>query len=260
MLLDEKVAIITGGGRGIGRGIARRFAQEGASLVLAQRDPESGERTCHEIQAAGGRVIFVQTDVSGREAVEQLVEKTLRQFGALDILVNNAAITGENGPFLEVSQETWDRVLRVNLTGVFMCSQAAARVMARAAGGTIINISSTNGLVPQPRCCAYGAAKGGVEILTRSMAIDLAAYNIRVNVIAPGPIQSRLPDDEPPRQTESTLLGRTGLPSEVAAVAVFLASDESSFVTGERIAVDGGVLINAHRIYQARRPQPDSRA
>ena len=249
MGLDSKIAIVTGGGRGIGRGISQRFAQEGAKVIIAQRDRRSGETTCEEIHAVGGSAIFIQTDISSREAVEALVDETVERFGALDILVNNAAITGENGPFLEVSQEAWERVVTVNLTGVFMCSQAAARVMARSNGGSIINISSTNGLVPQPRCCAYGAAKGGLEILTRSMAIDLAQYNIRVNTIAPGPIQTRLPDNTPPGQTDMTLLGRNGLPHEVAGAAVFLASAESSFITGERIGVDGGTLINGYRIY-----------
>lgn len=249
MLLDGKVAIVTGGGRGIGRGISKRFALEGAKVIVAQRDRQSGERTCEEVQAAGGKAIFIRTDVSSRRDVEALIDETVKRFGEIDILVNNAAITGENGPFLEVSQGTWERVIAVNQTGVFMCSQASARVMARSDGGSIINISSTNGLVPQPRCCAYGAAKGALEMLTRSMAIDLAQYNIRVNVIAPGPIQTRLPDGTPPGQTEMTLLGRNGLPQEVAAAAVFLASDESSFITGERIGVDGGTLINGYRIY-----------
>jgi NAD(P)-dependent dehydrogenase (short-subunit alcohol dehydrogenase family) len=126
--------------------------------------------------------------------------------------------------------------------------------MAANGGGSIINVSSTNGQIPQPRCCAYAAAKGGMEILTRSMAVDLAPYGIRVNTIAPGPIQSRSPDEEPPHANEMTLLGRSGLPREVAGLALFLASDEASFITGERIGVDGGGLINAYRIYGLARP------
>ncbi len=251
-MLHDKVAIVTGGGRGIGRAIARRFAAEGARVVIAQRDVQSGEATCAEIAAAGGEARFVPTDVTHRADVEAMVAETLRAYGTADVLVNNAARTGENGPFLEVSPELWEEVIATNLTGVFLCAQAAGRVMARAGGGSIINISSTNGLVAQPRCCAYGAAKGGVEILTRSMAVDLAPYGIRVNVIAPGPIQSRAPDDVPPHPTEATLLGRAGLPAEVAAVAAFLASEESSFITGERIAVDGGLLVNAYRLYGER--------
>lgn len=248
-MLKGKVAIVTGGGRGIGRAIARRFAQEGARVAIAQRDTASGEATCAEIVGAGGEALFVRADVSRRADVEEMVAATVQAYGTIDILVNNAARTGENGPFLEVSPELWEEVIAINLSGVFHCSQVAGRVMARAGGGSIINVSSTNGRIPQPHCCAYGAAKGGVETLTRSMAVDLAPYGIRVNAIAPGPIQSRAPDDEPPRASETTLLGRSGLPAEVAAVAAFLASEESSFITGERIAVDGGVLINAYRIY-----------
>lgn len=253
MVLQGKTAIVTGGGRGIGRAIARRFAQEGAAVTIAQRDVASGEATCAEITAAGGRALFIRTDVARREDVEHMVAATVEAFGTVDILVNNAARTGENGPFLEVPPELWDEVIATNLTSVFLCSQAAGRVMARAGGGSIINVSSTNGLIPQPRCCAYGAAKGGMEILTRSMAVDLAPYHIRVNTIAPGPIQSRDADDTPPRPSTSTLLGRNGLPAEVAAVAAFLASEESSFITGERIAVDGGILVNAYNIYGGRR-------
>ena len=137
MLLKDKTAIVTGGGRGIGRGIARRFAREGARVVLGQRDPESGQRTQGEIEAAGGTALFVPTDVAQRSAADRLVEAARERFGGVDVLVNNAGITGLNGPFLEVSQETWDQVIGVNLTGVFNCSQAAARVMSRQGGGTI---------------------------------------------------------------------------------------------------------------------------
>lgn len=256
MLLTDRVAIVTGGGRGIGRGISKRFAQEGATVVIAQRDAKSGLATCREIESAGGLAYFVRTDIGVRKDVEELVSMTAAMAGALDILVNNGAITGVNGPFLEMPQETWDRVIRVNLTGAFMCSQAAARAMTKAGGGVIINISSSNALLPQPACCAYAPAKGGLETLTRAMAIDLAQYNIRVNTIAPGPIQSRSPDGDPPRATKSTLLGRSGLCSEVAAAAVFLASDESSFITGDRIAVGGGVELNGYSIYGVPFPMP----
>ena len=253
MLLKDKIAIITGGGRGIGRGITKRFAQEGAIVVIAQRGRERAEQTVQEVLDAGGTAAFVKTDISQRDQVEHLIAETVERFGTIDILVNNAGITGENGHFLEVSQETWDRIVRVNLTGQFMCGQEAARVMSEHGGGSIINITSTNGLVPQPRCCAYGSAKGGLEVLTRSMAVDLAPYNIRVNAIAPGPINQ---DDSPPRPTSITLLGRTGVPAEIGSVAVFLASDESSYITGERIAVDAGTLVNAYTIYGSKFRKP----
>lgn len=254
MHLQAKVAIVTGSGHGIGRAIAKRFALASAKVVIAELDTQRGEQVCQEIVKDGGAALFVQTDVSSRPAVEALVATTLHVFGQIDVLVNNAGLTGPNGPFLEVTQEVWDRVIRVNQTAVFLCSQVVARVMATARQGSIINISSVNGLVPQPRCVAYAAAKAAVESITKSMAIDLAPYNIRVNTIAPGPIQSHLPDEAAPSPNESTLLSRTGLPAEIAAAALFLASDEASFITGERVGVDGGMLINAYRIYGVKRP------
>ena len=255
MRLQEQVAIVTGGGRGIGRAIAKAFGREGAAVVVAELNAENGAATAAEILAAGGRARFIQTQVDDRASVEAMVQATVAEFGRIDILVNNAAILGENGPFLEVGQEVWDRVIGVNQTGVFHCSQAVGRVMAQARGGNIINISSVNGKVPQPRCIAYGAAKSAVEAMTIVLAEDLAPYGIRANCIAPGPIQSRAADDEPPHPSDSVLLGRAGLPSEIASVAVFLASQESSYVNGQVIAVDGGMLVNGYRIYGIPRPQ-----
>ena len=254
VLLQDRAAIVTGGGRGIGRAISRRFAAEGARVIVAQRDRESAEKTCRDIQDAGGEARFVATDVARRSAVEAMVERSVEAYGAIHILVNNAALTGENGDFLTLPQETWERVLTTNLTSVFMCSQAVARIMAAAGGGSILNVSSVNGILPQPRCSAYAAAKGGMETLTRSMAVDLAHRNIRVNTIAPGPIQSHAPEDGPPHDAPMALLGRAGLPREVADLAVFLVSDQASYITGERIGVDGGTLINAYRVYGGPRP------
>jgi NAD(P)-dependent dehydrogenase (short-subunit alcohol dehydrogenase family) len=254
MKLESQVAIVTGGGHGIGRAIARIFAQEGATVIIAELNAERGEAVAQEISAAGGKARFIPTQVAERASVEAMVQRTVAEFGRIDILVNNAAILGENGPLLEVSQEVWDRVIGVNLTGVFICSQVAGRVMAQARRGNIISIGSTNSFVPQPNCVAYGAAKAAILAMTISFATDLAPYNIRANCIAPGPIQSSMPDDAPPRASNSTLLGRSGLPSEIATVALFLASDESSYVNGQCIPVDGGLLHNGYRIYQMARP------
>lgn len=255
MRLEDKVAIVTGGAQGIGRAVVKRFAQEGATVIIADRAQDAGQSTLREVEQGGGNALFLPIDVGDPDQAAHLADETVRRFGRIDILVNNAGITGENGPFLEVTQEIWERILRVNQSGVFYCGQAAARYMAAAGGGVIINISSTNGQIPQPHCVAYAAAKAAVESITRSMAIDLAHFNIRANAIAPGPIQSRAPDDAPTSYTSRTLLERTGLPAEVAAVAVFLASDDASYVTGERIAVDGGKLVNAYEIYGYSRPE-----
>jgi NAD(P)-dependent dehydrogenase (short-subunit alcohol dehydrogenase family) len=255
MRLRDQVAIVTGGGHGIGRAIAKAFAQEGAAVVIADLNAENGNATCQEILESGGKARFLLTQVSDPTSVEAMVEATVAEFGRIDILVNNAAILGANGHLLEVSHEVWERVIGVNQTGVFLCTQAAGRVMAQARRGNIINISSVNGTVPQPHCVAYGAAKAAVESMTILFAEDLAPYGIRANCIAPGPIQSYMPDDAPPRQTERVLLGRTGLPSEVASVALFLASEESSYVTGQVIPVDGGLLVNGYLIYGIARPQ-----
>lgn len=255
MRLESQVAIVTGGGRGIGRAIAKTFAQEGAAVIIAELDAERGAATAQEIERSGGKARFIQTQVADRSSVEAMVQQTMAEFGRIDILVNNAAILGENGPFLEVSQEVWDRVIGVNQTGVFICSQVVGQEMAKARRGNIINIGSVNSFVPQPRCIAYGAAKAAVESMTILFAEDLAPYGIRSNCIAPGPIQSRMPDDAPPRQTERVLLGRTGLPSEVAKVALFLASEESSYINGQVIPVDGGLLVNGYLLYGLERPK-----
>lgn len=255
MRLRDQVAIVTGGGRGIGRAIAKGFVQEGAAVVIADVDVEHGNATCQEIIELGGKAIFVPTQVADRASVEAMADAAMAEFGRIDILVNNAAILGVNGHIFDVTQEIWDRVIGVNLTGVYLCSQIVGKVMAKAGRGNIINLSSVNGTVPQPGCIAYGAAKAGVESMTILLAEELAPYGIRTNCIAPGPIQSNMPDGAPTRPTERPLLGRTGLPSEVASVAVFLASEESSYVMGQVIAVDGGLLMNGYLVYGLKRPE-----
>lgn len=256
MRLQGQVAIVTGGGQGIGRAIAKSFAQEGAAVIIAELDATHGAATAQEIAVAGGTARFVQTQVADRDSVEAMVQSTVAEFGRIDILVNNAAILGANGPVLEVSQEVWDRVIAVNQTGVFICSQVVGRVMAQARQGCIISITSVNAYVPQPTCVAYGASKAAILAITIVLAEDLAPYGIRANCIAPGPIQSNLPDDAAPEPTDSVLLGRAGLPSEIASVAVFLASDAASYINGQCIIVDGGMLNNGYRIYNQPRPQP----
>ncbi len=256
MVLAGQVAIVTGAGRGIGLATAQALAQAGARVVLAEVDATLGKAAAQTLAASGLPVRFVQTDVADAASVAQLVDGTVAHFGRLDILVNNAGLTGANGHLLEVTPETWDRVIAVNQTGVFHCSRLAARVMARARRGVILNISSVNGRVPQPGCVAYGASKGAVDALTVVMAEDLAVYGIRVNAIAPGAIQTHLPADADAQPSDLALLGRFGLAREIAQVAVFLASDAASYITGQVITVDGGLLTNGYRIYDMPRPAP----
>jgi NAD(P)-dependent dehydrogenase (short-subunit alcohol dehydrogenase family) len=265
MQLQDQVAIVTGGARGIGRAIALACSRAGAAVVIADIDAAHGAATCAEITAAGGRARFVPTQVADPAQVDALVQTTVDTFGRIDILVNNAAILGENGPVLDVGLDVWERVIGVNQTGVFLCAQRVGRVMAQARRGVILNITSVNAIVPQPRCIAYGAAKAAVQGMTIVLAEDLAHLGIRVNAIAPGAIQSHTPDpgggaspklkEEPAHATEIALLGRAGLPREIAEVAVFLASDAASYITGQTIVVDGGLLTNGYRLYGMARPQ-----
>ena len=249
MLLRDRVAIVTGSGRGIGRRIAQRFVREGAAVVVAEIRADDGERTCRDLGAEGGRVVFVETDVTSEASIQHLVDSTVEQFGGIDILVNNASATGHRGDFLDVDRATWERIITATQTSVFLCSQAVARTMATRGGGSIVNISSVNGLIPQSRNWAYGSAKGGGLTLTRGMATELAVHGIRVNAVAPGAIQANLPPDEEPAPVAMAMLGRQGRPEEIASAVLFLASDEASYITGQTLVVDGGALVNGRSIY-----------
>ena len=248
MRLKDQVAIVTGAAGGIGLACARRFAAEGAKVVLADVAVEKGEQAAEEIQAAGGDVVFVRCDVGDKAEVEALVGSAVAAFGHLDCLVANAGIV-HACDFLDLAEADFDRVIRVNLKGMFLTGQAAARQMAQqGGGGTIINMSSVNAVMAIPSITPYVVAKGGVNQLTKVMAIALADKGIRVNGIGPGSIatelaQAVLSDPEKRRGALCrTPMGRFGEPDEVASVAVFLASDDSSYITGQTIYPDGGRL------------------
>jgi NAD(P)-dependent dehydrogenase (short-subunit alcohol dehydrogenase family) len=247
MKLDQKVAIVTGAGRGIGRAIAFRFAEEGAQVVVAELNVDAGEETAALIRSQRRDAVSLPVETNRRERVENMVAATLDRYGHIDILVNNAGIAGGNGPFLDIPDEVWQKVIDVNLTGVFLCSQVVARAMvARNVEGCIINIGSLDSFAAERSAAAYAAAKGGVLILTKAMAVDLAPHGIRVNCIAPGSIRvernaTRF-DSEPLRTTLPKVipLGHPGRPEDIAAAAVFLASDDAHFITGASLMVDGG--------------------
>jgi NAD(P)-dependent dehydrogenase (short-subunit alcohol dehydrogenase family) len=249
--LDNKVAIVTGGARGIGFAIARRFLEEGARVVIADIDDEAGLKAASELEPLGP-VQFVECDVGERLDVRNMVAATLDAFGDINILVNNAGILA-GGDFLELDEAAFDRVMRVNVKGCFLASQAVAkhmvaRVKSGASPGTIINLSSVNAVVAIPNQIPYVVSKGGVAQLTKAMALALAPHGIRVNAIGPGSIMTELletimQDPEGRRRVLSrTPLGRIGEPREIAGIAVFLASDDASYITGETIFADGGRL------------------
>jgi NAD(P)-dependent dehydrogenase (short-subunit alcohol dehydrogenase family) len=244
MRLPGDVAIITGAGRGIGSQIARTFAAEGAQVVVADIDEASARRVADAINEAGGQAIGLCVDVSELAQVERLVNETQTRFGKLDVLVNNAGV-GLNKPFLATTLEEWELQLRVNLTGTFLCAQAAARAMVHRGGGRIVNVASISGQRGGQGRAAYGAAKAGVILLTKVMAVELSPLGIRVNAVAPGPVDT---DQSRETHTPSTRRAyydriparRYGEREEIAAAALFLASQESSFVSGHVLNVDGG--------------------
>ncbi len=252
MDLGDKVAIVTGAARGIGYACAQRFAQEGARVMLADVDEKAGAEAASVIREAGGNAQFVACDVSDRLGVHNLIAATLEAHERVDVLINNAAIV-HSEDFLELSEAAFERVMKVNLTGAFITGQAVARAMKRQfeedqRQGVIINMSSVNAEVAIPDQVPYVVAKGGLNQLTRVMAVALAKYGIRVNAIGPGSISTGMlravnaDDAGRARLMSRTPLGRVGSPDEIAGVAVFLASDDASYITGECIYADGGRL------------------
>ncbi|NQW12281.1 MAG: SDR family oxidoreductase [Alphaproteobacteria bacterium] len=249
MRLQGKVAVITGAARGIGAAMAERFAAEGAKVVVADTDPMAGDETVGRIKTAGGEARFVACDVTDRSQVTALMDRALESYGSLDIVAANAGII-HNTPFLELDDATFDRVIAVNLKGVFLTGQEAARRMVeRGIPGVIVNTASVNAVIVPYGLAAYNASKGGVGQLTKTMAIELAPHGIRVNAIGPGSVatdmfRSAILTDPGAmdRVKARTPLGRPAEPAEIAACALFLASDDASYMTGQTIYPDGGRL------------------
>lgn len=249
MRLAGKVAIVTGAASGIGRGVARMFAVEGARVVVADLDGDGGRATVDQIDKAGGEARYAHCDVSQAADAERVVAAATEAWGTVDILVNNAGIIRE-GSVTETDEAAWDEVMRINLKGVFLCSRAALPAMIAGGKGAIINIASVGGLVPAAGLAAYATAKAGVVHLSRQMANDYAAQWVRVNCICPGTIITPMHDVfYTPETKEATLaewaktrpLQMEGTPEDIAYAAVYLASDEARFVTGVVLPVDGGV-------------------
>jgi NAD(P)-dependent dehydrogenase (short-subunit alcohol dehydrogenase family) len=242
--LDGKVGLITGAARGQGETEARLFAQEGAKIVLTDILVDQGQQVAASIQTGGGEATFVQLDVSNPNEWTEVVRHAVQTYGRLDILVNNAGIALRAG-LVDTTVADWDRLMDINLKGVFLGMQHAIPAMLESGGGSVINISSTSGIVGFPSGTAYHSAKGGVRLLTKATAAEYAKQGIRVNSIHPGIIETPMTDNMAEARTalllDRTPMGRKGRPIEIAYGALFLASDESSFMTGAELVIDGGM-------------------
>ncbi len=252
MRIENKVAVVTGAGSGFGEGIATRFAEEGARVVAADIDADSAARTVDSIRGAGGSALAVTADVSQGADVAKIIAAALEEYGRLDVVINNAGTTHKNRPMLEVDEETYDRVFAVNVKSVYHSAMHAVPVFRRQGHGSFINIASTAGIRPRPGLTWYAATKGAVITMTKSMAVELAPDNIRVNAINPvvsatGLLKDFLPGEDTPETRAGFVatipLGRMSTPRDVAAACLFLASDDAEFLTGVCLEVDGGRCI-----------------
>jgi NAD(P)-dependent dehydrogenase (short-subunit alcohol dehydrogenase family) len=252
--LKGKIAIVTGGSRGIGKAIALGLAKAGAKVVITSRKMNDLEANAAEIKAFGGEAFPIQAHLGKVEEINRMVSTVMDRFGRIDILVNNAGTNPALGTVLDAEERLWETIMNVNLKGVYFVSQAVAKVMKKQGGGKIINIASVDGITPEPGVSIYNISKAGVRMITQSFALELAPFNIQVNTIAPGPISTKLldshwfhlPPEEAKKEKEAmakiTPMGRIGEPDEIVGAAVYLASDASSYTNGAEIVIDGGGL------------------
>lgn len=246
MILKDQVAIVTGGGQGIGKAISLRLAREGADIGILDINEKTASKTSEEIRQAGRRSLSVEADVSNPVQTRSAIDQVANELGRLDILVNNAGIE-KRSPFLEITPDDWKRQIDVNLSGTFYCSQAAAHRMVKRKYGRIINISSVAGLIGPIDLAAYGSAKAGIVGLTRAAALDLSDYGITVNAIAPGPIETELmlgawTAEALKERPQHGMVARFGTVDEIAHAVLFLASPESGYITGITLPVEGGAI------------------
>jgi NAD(P)-dependent dehydrogenase (short-subunit alcohol dehydrogenase family) len=255
MLLADRVAVITGGATGMGRAMAHKFAEEGCSVVIADISESSGKKTANEIQKKGEKAIFVQCDVTSSRQVQEMVNTAIGKYDKIDILVNSAGALGTMWSLEEVTEEDWDRIIDLNLKSVFLCCKAVVPYMKKQKCGSIVNISSMGAVSPPRSVVHYHAAKAGVISLTQNLALELVGFNIRVNAIVPGPIRTEYYEPRLKNMTDkqredyfvtkgkTTPMQRMGNPEEIAAVALFLVTEPSSYITGEAINVAGGLPL-----------------
>jgi NAD(P)-dependent dehydrogenase (short-subunit alcohol dehydrogenase family) len=256
--LKGKIAVITGGGRGIGQAIAFAFAKAGAKVVVTSRKAQDLEATANEIKAFGGDAFPLPAHLGKIDEIKRMVGTVVEKFGRIDILVNNAGASPAMGSVLECDERLWDKLMDINLKGAYFVNQAVANIMVKQGGGKIINIASVDGHNPEPGLSIYSISKAGMRMLTKAFASELLRYNIQVNTISPGPISTKmmnshwdlLPPEEAQKVKEAVEKalpsGRIGNPDEIAGAALYLASDASSYTTGSEILIDGGLLLGMH--------------
>ncbi len=244
----DQVVIVTGGSRGIGLATCKAFAQEGAKIVIASLDEERGKVAKDEITDLGAEAEFVQTDVTQSDQVKRLVDATLKSFGDVHVLVNNAGVH-DSAPFCDETKDLWERMYRVNVLGTVLPSQMVVRHMKDKGGGAIVHVASKAGVVGEPGHAAYSASKGAIIALTRAMAVELAPYSIRVNAVSPGPVLTDMLITDVPGEedrkilAEEAPLGRVGVPEDIARGILYLASSDADWCTGQVISIDGGLSI-----------------